>query len=187
MEKNSKLTPMNASVGAGMVYYAADKSFSKDIIPGRQPSGFVAYVDESGKHGLICCLRAARKPWSSDDLFVDLPPNLNGKDNTRLILEAADKQGKKAEAAAYCANYAFDGVKAGEAFLANKEEAEKISRNFSLLRKKLKNVGIKISNLQWSSSEATSMYAWTTLVINGGLHNDYYKKCPIDVLPVMAF
>ena len=76
----------------------------------------VGYVDKKGEHGLIVLVPQKGQQWLSRFLRVGIPQKECGKENTRLILEFVQRQGLKAEAAECCANYAHDGVKAGEAF-----------------------------------------------------------------------
>ena len=121
----------------GMFYYAQDKSFSEELVPNKTVSGVVFHVDETGEHGLVVLLHQEELPWLSDYLSVGIPKGLNGKGNTRLILEFARNKGLKAKAAEYCANYAYDGVKAGEAFLPSIKELKYLYKNKELISEKL--------------------------------------------------
>ncbi len=89
------LSAESGKIKVGMFYYNEDKTFSKRLVAGKQVSGVVVFVDESGQHGLIDLLRQKILPWSSDGLFVALPEELSGKENTRLIIEAANKKVKE--------------------------------------------------------------------------------------------
>ena len=151
----------------GMFYYAGDRSFSSGLIAGKQVSAIVGWVDESGKHGLLLGIRTVKLSWSSSFLEVNLPENADGRENTRLILEAARKQNKKAEAAEWCVAYDFDGICAGEAFLASRDELRKIFRNASLIHDALVKLEGKLEtklwvgqNWCWSSSGDTGRFAW---------------------------
>ena len=80
-----------------------------------------------------------------------------------MILEAAQKQNKKAEAAVWCALYAFDGVRAGEAFLPSKDELVEIFKNLSAIQKALEKISsclLKEDYWYWSSSEYSYYNAW---------------------------
>ena len=121
----------------GMFYYAEDKSFSEELIPNKTVSGVVFHVDETGEHGLVVLLHQVQLPWSSDELYVFKTNKLNGKKNTRYILKTAKRLGQKAEAAEYCANYAYDSVNAGEAFLPSIDELEYLYKNKRLVNEKL--------------------------------------------------
>lgn len=162
-EKQYELfTAESGKVQIGMFYYNEDKTFSRELIDGKQVSGVVGYVDESKKHGLIITLRQKKLYWSLCFLYVNMPNNLSGKENTRLILKAAKKQGKIAEAAEYCANYAYDGIKAGEAFLPSKAEFVKIMDNLEDIKsslEKIKDTQIK-RDYYWTSSEYNSHKAY---------------------------
>ena len=138
----------------GMFYYAGDRSFSSGLIAGK-------------KHGLLLGIRTVKLSWSSSFLEVNLPENADGRENTRLILETARKQNKKAEAAEWCAAYAFDGICAGEAFLASRDELRKIFRNASSIHDALVKLEGKLEtklwvgqNWCWSSSGDTGRFAW---------------------------
>ena len=137
------------------MYYYSDRTISAEVIPEKQISGVVGWVDESGRHGLVLGLQEAELPWSS----VYLKPGTfkkSGKENTRLILEAARRQNKKAAAAEWCAAYAFDGVRVGEAFLPSKDELVKIFRNFGAIQKALEKISsclLKEDYWYWSSEE----------------------------------
>ena len=121
----------------GMFYYAQDKSFSEELIPNKTVSGVVYHVDKTGEHGLVVLLHQVQLPWSSDELYVFKTNKLNGKKNTRYILKTAKRLGQKAEAAEYCANYAYDSVNAGEAFLPSIDELKYLYKNKRLVNEKL--------------------------------------------------
>ena len=83
-------------------------------------------------------------PWSGDELEVGAFTE-SGRENTRLILEAARKQNKKAEAAEWCVAYDFDGIQPGEAFLPNGDELVKIFKNLDAVQKALKKINRPIT------------------------------------------
>ena len=155
----------------GMFYYAQDKSFSEELVPNKTVSGVVFHVDETGEHGLVVLLHQEELPWLSDYLSVGIPKGLNGKGNTRLILEFARNRGLKAKAAEYCANYAYDGVK------------ELISEKLALI----KGADLFEDWYYWSSSEYSSSNAWRQYFSSGDV--DYYSKSNTNyyVRPVLAF
>ena len=174
----------------GMFYYAQDKSFSEELVPNKTVSGVVFHVDETGEHGLVVLLHQEELPWLSDYLSVGIPKGLNGKGNTRLILEFARNKGLKAKAAEYCANYAYDGVKAGEAFLPSIKELKYLYKNKELISEKLaliKGADLFEDWYYWSSSEYSSSNAWRQYFSSGDV--DYYSKSNTNyyVRPVLAF
>ena len=174
----------------GMFYYAQDKSFSEELIPNKTVSGVVYHVDKTGEHGLVVLLHQEELPWLSDYLSVGIPKGLNGKGNTRLILEFARNRGLKAKAAEYCANYAYDGVKAGEAFLPSIKELKYLYKNKELISEKLaliKGADLFEDWYYWSSSEYSSSNAWRQYFSSGDV--DYYSKSNTNyyVRPVVAF
>ena len=124
-------------------------------------------------------------PWSSDWLYVDIPTRLSGKEATSLILKTAKEKQENAEAAEWCAEYAFDGIKAGTGFLPNKEELKHIFGNRKKLRESfalLNSGGLSGNCLQedafyWSSSENYGIYlAWTVRPSDGYMINGYRNK-----------
>ena len=173
----------------GMFYYAEDRSFSEELIPNKTVSGVVFHVDETGEHGLVVLLHQEELPWLSDYLSVGIPKGLNGKGNTRLILEFARNKGLKAKAAEYCANYAYDGVKAGEAFLPSIKELKYLYKNKELISEKLaliKGADLLLRGYYLSSSEYSNGYAWL-LYFGDGDVNGYGKGNYGYVRPVLAF
>ena len=135
-------------IEVGMYLYE-DGLISPKIIKGNQITSVIGHVDKYG--GLAVCLKQRQLPWSSDLLAASLYPSLytvgntgdiwfycneskdpdipSGKMLTKMIVEEARLQGKRAEAAEYCYTYAYDGVKAGEAFLPSKEEMDCVYGN----------------------------------------------------------
>ena len=188
----SKISAKTTSVNVACpgMYYYSDGTISADVIQGKQISGVVGWVDESGRHGLVLGLREAKLPWSSDYLVVNLPKNADGKENTRLILEAAHQQNKKAEAAEWCAAYAFDGIHAGEAFLPGKAELVKIFKSFDAIQNALEKINqpwLEEDDWYWSSSEGTNRRAWRGRPSDG--YMSYYgnKNYSASVRCVLAF
>lgn len=180
------------NVCPGMYYYS-DGTVSAKILSEKQISGVVGWIDESGRHGLVLGLRETRLPWSSDELKVGAFEE-SGKENTRLILEAARKQNKKAEAAEWCAAYDFDGVQPGEAFLASREELHKIFRNLEAIQVALNKIRGRVLNggtwfsRYWSSSECVpSLIAWVVQPSDGCLKSGYKGNNVNCVRCVFAF
>ena len=163
----------------GMFYYA-DGLIFPELIKDNQVSAIVGCVDRN--HGLALGLREAVLPWSSDWLYVDIPTKLSGKEATSLILKAAKKVRKNAEAAEWCAEYTFDGIKAGTGFMPSKEELKHIFGNRKTLRESfalLNSGGLSGNCLQedafyWSSSEDYGGSAWFVRPSDGFMY-DYYK------------
>ena len=163
-------------VVSGMFYYA-DGLIFPELIKDNQVSAVVGCVDRN--HGLALGLRETELPWSSNFLYVDIPTRLSGKEATALILKAAQKVRKNAEAAEWCAEYAFDGIKAGAGFMPSKEELKRIFGNRKKLRESfalLNSGGLSGNCLQedafyWSSSENLNhdVYAWVVRPSDGGM------------------
>ena len=178
----------------GMFYYA-DGLIFPELIKDNQVSAIVGCVDRN--HGLALGLREAVLPWSSDWLYVKMPSGLSGKEATSLILKAAKKVRKNAEAAEWCAEYTFDGIEAGTGFMPNKEELKHIFGNRKKLRESfalLNSGGLSGNCLQedvfyWSSSENYyySGNAWYVRPSDGSMSGSYDKSGSNPVRCVLAF
>ena len=175
-------------VEPGMFYYA-DGLIFPELIKDNQVSAIVGCVEKN--HGLALGLREAMLPWSSDWLYIKVLlglSELSGKEATSLILKTAKEKHKNAEAAEWCAEYAFDGIKAGTGFIPNKEELKLIFGNRKKLRESfalLNSGGLSGNCLQedafyWSSSEGYSYgnVAWVVSPSDGymDLYNKLYSR-----------
>ena len=180
-------------IAPGMFYYA-DGLIFPELIKDSQVSAIVGCVDRN--HGLALGLRETVLPWSSDWLYVDMSSGLSGKEATSLILKTAKEKHKNAEAAEWCAEYAFDGIKAGTGFLPNKEELKHIFGNRKKLRESfaLLNSGGLSGNclldeaFYWSSSEGYSYgnVAWVVRPSDSLMYR-YYKTFSYRVRCAVEF
>ena len=180
-------------VVSGMFYYA-DGLIFPELIKDSQVSAIVGCVDRN--HGLALGLRETELPWSSTWLYVDMPSGLRGKEATSLILKTAKEKHKNAEAAEWCAEYAFDGIKAGTGFIPNKEELKLIFGNRKKLRESfaLLNSGGLSGNclldeaFYWSSSEGYSYgnVAWVVRPSDSLMYR-YYKTFSYRVRCAVEF
>ena len=171
----------------GMFYYA-DGLIFPELIKDNQVSAIVGCVDRN--HGLALGLRETELPWSSNFLYVDIPTRLSGKEATALILKAAQKVRKNAEAAEWCAEYAFDGIKAGTGFMPSKEELKRVFANRIKLCEALVQLdadGVQEACLYLSSSEHDSTHAWLVRSSDGHMTNDYTKYYSARVRCVIEF
>ena len=164
----------------GMFYYA-DGLIFPELIKNNQVSAVVGCVDK--RCGLAIGLRETVLPWSSDWLYVDMPSGLRGKEATSLILKTAKEKQENAEAAEWCAEYAFDGIEAGTGFMPGKEEFKHIFGNQTRLNKSftlLNSGGLSGNCLQedafyWSSSEYdyySGYGAWVVRPSDGGMYSN---------------
>ena len=95
-----------------------------------------------------------------------------------------------AEAAEYCANYAYDSVNAGEAFLPSIDELEYLYKNKRLVNEKLALIdGADLLDgwYYWSSSEHSSSYAWNQSFGSGYIYYTNNKNSSYYVRSVLAF
>ena len=183
-------------VEPGMFYYV-DGLIFPELIKDNQVSAIVGCVDKN--HGLALGLREAMLPWSSDWLYVDMSSGLSGKEATSLILKTAKEKQENAEAAEWCAEYAFDGIKAGTGFMPSKEELKRIFGNRKKLRESfalLNSGGLSGNCLQedafyWSSSESYTndgyYGAWVVSPSDGGMTNGDSKNGSGPVRCVVEF
>ena len=167
-------------VEPGMFYYA-DSLIFPELIKDNQVSAVVGCVDK--RCGLALGLRETELPWSSDWLYVDMSSGLSGKEATSLILKTAKEKHENAEAAEWCAEYAFDGIEAGTGFMPSKEELKRIFGNRKKLRQSfalLNSGGLSGNCLQedafyWSSSEYdyySGYGAWVVRPSDGGMYSN---------------
>ena len=164
----------------GMFYYA-DGLIFQELIKEKQVSAVVGCVDK--RRGFALGLRETVLPWSSDWLYVKMPSGLSGKETTALILKTAKEKQENAEAAEWCAEYAFDGIEAGTGFMPSKEELKHIFGNRKKLRQSfaLLNSGGLSGNclleegFYWSSSEYdyySGYGAWVVRPSDGGMYSN---------------
>ena len=168
-----------------------------ELLKDNQVSAIVGCVEKN--HGLALGLREAMLPWSSDWLYIKVLlglSELSGKEATSLILKTAKEKHKNAEAAEWCAEYAFDGIKAGTGFIPNKEELKLIFGNRKKLRESfaLLNSGGLSGNclldeaFYWSSSEGYSYgnVAWVVRPSDSLMYR-YYKTFSYRVRCAVEF
>ena len=170
-----KVTEAPQVIEAGMYVYE-DNSIHPEIIKGRRIKAVVGYIE--GNKVYAVCLKGKILQWSSDCLCVEGVENLSGAEATRKIVTEAKKQGKKAEAAQYCHDYAEDDVKAGEAFLPSQSELKRLYNNE-------KAVKLKSFYFYWSSSEYDNCDAWGQDFSDGSIYC-YDKDYPGYVCPVLV-
>lgn len=136
----------------GMFYYA-NQTFSKELIPGQVVSGIVGYVEKN--RALVVGLDEIKLPWSNSWLWINATKDLfEGKEATRLIVEQSLLQNLKTEAAQWCYGFANNGVKQGEAFLLSLREWESLLANKNVVNAALKILSAPLlDGCYWSSTE----------------------------------
>lgn len=174
-------------IEAGMFHYAKENLIFPEIIPELTIDSVIGCWDKNS--GLGICRDQERMPWSSDYLEVGNEMVESGFEATQMILQAAKKNGKQAEAAQYCANYAKYGIKAGQAFLFSKFEAKKLSSNVLKINASLTLLnGVLLGGNLWSSSEYNNFSSWILCVnVTDGLSiHDKNNGNNRSVRPVLA-
>ena len=189
-QSNAFFMAESGKVNVGMFYYAEDKTFSKFLSFEKRVSGVVGFVDDTYVHGLIWTLHQKRMPWSSDKLCVYMTEKLSGKENTSLILSMASMKGKKAEAATYCAQYALDGVKAGDAVMACDGEFDSLYPNRVQVNAALRQIsGAQLLEdyFYWTASEFSDDCAYCKHMGSGKMEKSVKFDSCIYVRPVIPF
>lgn len=187
-----KLRAENSNLEVGMFYYAKDQVFAKKKIPRKKESGVLSYFDPIRGRGLITVLHQKKMVWSSDELFVDSPNHSfdrMGKLETQLILRRAQVLGKSAEAAEYCADYNWDGICAGQAFLTDKQETlawSKCSIQINEALRQIEGADLLINGLYFSSSECLSNSVYAVNLANDNIEARQ-KNLESFVRPALEF
>lgn len=133
------------------MYLYTDDTISSDILPGHQIKAVVGYVQDGVVYAV--CLRETNLRWSGDMLKVSMFRGWrDGKYATQKILEAADRENKKAEAAQWCYDYEYDGVKKGEAFLPSLAELLNLFYNKSAINEALEKLDCPLLDDEYVSS-----------------------------------
>ena len=187
-----KLRAENSNLEVGMFYYAQDQVFAEKKIPGKKESGVLSYFDPLRNCGLITVLHQKKMVWSSDELVVNVP-NLSvdrmGKVATQLILRKAQIYGKSAEAAEYCADYNWDGICAGQAFLTDKQETLawcKYSVKINEALRQIEGADLLLNGHYFSSSECLSNSVYAVNLANDNIETRQ-KNLESFVRPALEF
>jgi len=123
--------------------------------------GIIAYVDDTGKHGLIAAPEDQSPGilwWNGSFIVTGATGTMigTGKENTAKIVQA---QGQGNYAAKLCADLVLDGY--SDWFLPSFNELDVLYRNRDA-------IGMFSSGVYWSSSELNSNYAWYQTFSGGG-------------------
>lgn len=172
----------------GMFVYE-DNKFSKTLIPHSQVKAVVAFVANGMVYAI--CLKEERLPWSSTDLEVKATQQVtDGREATKEILEAAQKNKGKAEAAQWCYDYNYDGVKQGEAFLPSVEELDNCSLHLAEIDAAFEMLGEESPhhNQLWTSNEEDyEEHAWRYILSSpdGRMNNNSCYKTKFNAVRAM--
>lgn len=171
------------------MYVYADGLVSSEIIPNRQIKAVVGYIEDKTVYAV--CLQVKRLPWSDSISFYVEETRMmsNGKEATKKILETAWAQGKKAEAAQWCHDYAQDGVKQGEAFLPSLDELKRLSFYRGVINDSLRRLKAALlkQGFYWSSIESNRNMAKSLYMIGRDEGDDCCKFLWHYVRPVISF
>ena len=141
--------------------------------------GIIAYLDATGKHGLIAAPedQSPGIRWYNGTYIATGATGTTigtGKDNTATIIE---KQGPGNYAAQICRNLTLNGY--SDWFLPSKDELNELYKNKEL-------IGGFADEWYWSSSEVSNGIVWLQSFINGAQSN-VYKNVTHRVRAVRAF
>ena len=155
------------------MYVYVDNTFGSKIIPERQIKAVVGYVEGGTVYAV--CLREENLPWSSEGLRVPEAQDLtDGATATQRILECAEEQKRKADAAQWCFDYDYDGVKKGEAFLPSVVELMKLGCDTYVINSALSDLKVKPFRGDYLSSTEFEEDIDTVLVAKLGRYQVRY-------------
>ena len=179
---NASGIPNSQQLGVGEVVFASYTA-SKLTLGQSYQGGKIAYIDSTGKHGLIAA------PYDQTGAYPNGIQWYNGSNistgaigtaigtgqaNTTAIVTA---QGPGSYAAKLCDDLVLNGY--SDWYLPSKDELNQLYLNQAV-------VGGFANSLYWSSSEYGYNSAWGQYFGNGGQYN-YYKNYTLAVRAVRAF
>ncbi len=165
----------------GNILYS-DYTCSSCNVSGKTPIGVISYA--SGSTRLAINLVSTQLAWGGSGTDISGLTNItssstakndfSGKSNTSIIVSALGYT--SSYAAGYCYNFTTAGTSKGQWYLpAAGELYASIYTNYSAVNSGLSAAGgTSVSGYHWSSSEASSRYAWG-VGANDGYANDYFK------------
>lgn len=131
---------------------------------GNYQGGIIFYIDETGQHDLIAAKddQSITDPWWNKEYLITGAVSLsNGKDNTKLIIDAQGNTGLYA--AKICSDYESGGY--NDWFLPSKDQLNIHYQNKHLME------GFT-EQLYWSSTEYEIGTAWVQDFTSGEQHLD---------------
>lgn len=131
---------------------------------GNYQGGIIFYIDETGQHGLIAAKedQSITDPWWNQEFLNTGAVSLSdGKDNTKLIIEAQGNTGLYA--AKICNDYESGGY--NDWFLPSKDQLNILYQNKHLME------GF-VEQLYWTSTEYEIAIAWVQDFTSGEQHLD---------------
>ncbi len=139
--------------------------YSEFKIGQKYGGGVVAYIDSTGKHGLIAASSdQAKASWSTDWEEIRGAEGVSigtGKQNTSDIISGCKNEGI---AAGICNELILNGY--NDWYLPSKDELNELYKNKAI-------IGGFSNNVYWSSSEYNDDFAWGQFFLTGmsGCHN----------------
>ena len=124
--------------------------------------------------------------WCEKEIYTNVTDDDNGRENTRRLLEFGKKAGVKFPAMEFAQNYAFDGVKPGEAYVPARDELKELSKNSYIINEVLRKIDGSFDDWQWSTSEYGNYTVWHVYSGNGIVSN-YHKNLSGAVSCLLAY
>ena len=187
--------PDYSNCRVGDILYS-DKSCDPNVVASKKPIGVV--FERADR--LAIALDTEEKAWSEE--YFDVPGlsnielssaiirDLQGKNNTKVVLEYCKTKGKSCPAFEYVNSYKTEGTQAGDWYLPAAGELNIIYGHMDVLNTALGKIGgTKLStDFYWSSSELSYIHAWRQMFeYNGPIGHASKANYPAYVRPVLAF
>lgn len=170
---------------SGLITSQAQKSI--------QAIGIVGWVNPDpnapiGQRGFMLCCEQEDRIWADKYEITGATDINDGWRNTQSLLKLAKEKDCSFPAAEYCVNYSGNGIKAGDGFMASKEQWLKIFANVEIINKSIERIGAELLfGWYWSSSEyvGNSHCAWVVYAANGSVNagnknfNGQFARCVV--------
>jgi len=174
-----KWESISSSVNIDAIRFSKNSDNFTGSVGSNYQGGIVAYIDETGKHGLIAAPsdQSTGSQWYNGSYIITGATGTaigTGKSNTTRIIQA---QGEGGYAAKLCDDLVLNGY--SDWYLPSKDELNILYQNKNL-------IGGFTTDYYWSSSENDTNDAWYQYFYIGN-QNYLYKYCTYRVRAVRAF
>lgn len=139
MDQN--LNSISTTACAGM-FDLGNGTYAYDFKERFKIRSIVAAVDTDNGKALGLCPVQSMMPLSLGVLHVQTAQIDSGREATKVLLEAAEKQGLVLPAVDFCRNYEGFGVQKGEAFLASGHELRYVAMSQEKILRAFKKLGL---------------------------------------------
>ena len=139
MDQN--LNSISTTASAGM-FDLGNGTYAYDFKERFKIRSIVAAVDADNGKAFGLCPVQSMMPLSLGVLHVQTAQIDSGREATKVLLDAAEKQGLVLPAVDFCRNYEGFGVQKGEAFLASGHELRYVAMSHEKILKAFKKLGL---------------------------------------------